>query len=279
MHQPGTGGRTPNDRRLSIDPAAAMSSSLSTATSGAGGNHRALQMTRHSSAAAPTVCSSESVPQLPPRENAGWVVEPGAFEVGGAADHPSQLPRTATESHRHRQLQERQQQQQQQQQQRQEAQSASIVATLIMVSVVTYVLYRASVEALIQERTRDFFDAGGGTTVKEAFQFGTEVAAAVATASVGGDGIGDEAAVTAGGGAGQEFPSPKASPAGIVWGRGVSLVTVSAWQSMSALGAGFLMSRFWRRGRKPEPSALGDADRVSRALKGGRTVWGRGKVS
>ena len=49
---------------------------------------------------------------------------------------------------------------------------------------------------------------------------------------------------------------------GTEWGKGVSFVTVSAWQSLAALFAGFLMSRFWRRLRRTEARALSDLERV-----------------
>eukprot|EP00904_Undaria_pinnatifida_P009042 jgi/Undpi1/5268/HiC_scaffold_2.g00549.m1 len=56
---------------------------------------------------------------------------------------------------------------------------------------------------------------------------------------------------------------------GTEWGKGVSFVTVSAWQSLAALFAGFLMSRFWRRLRRTEARALSDLERTRR----NRCVW------
>lgn len=268
MHQPGGAGsgRATNDRGLSIEPVIAMSSSLSSATSGAEGTHRALHMSRHSYMSNPHASAPENGPQVPPRDITGWIVEPieagvsqgGVGAGSGPADDPSRNAQTASESRLYL-LQDRQQQQQQQ---RQEAQSASIVATLIITSVFTYALYHASVEALVEERTRSFFEGASG--VEEAFHYGRGIASAAKVTfngSVSGS-LGDNEVD------GEGFQEAEASPVSMVWGRGVSLVTVSVWQSLSALGAGFIASRFWRRGRKPEPSVLSDADRVSQAFGG-----------
>lgn len=273
MHQPGGAGRASTNRGLSIEPVTAMSSSLSSATSGEEGTHRALQMNRHSYMSNPHASAPENDPQVPPRDIAGWIVEPIAFpreagvspgDVGvgnGSADDASRHAQTASESQLYL-LQDRQQQlqQQQQQQQRQEAQSASTVATLVIVSVFTYALYHASVEALVVERSRSFFEGTSG--VEEAFHYGRDIASAAKVTfngSVSGS-LGDNEVD------GEGFQEAEESPVSMVWGRGVSLVTVSVWQSLSALGTGFIASRFWRRGRKPEPSVLSDADRVSQAF-------------
>ncbi|CAN0425963.1 unnamed protein product, partial [Ectocarpus sp. 8 AP-2014] len=194
----------------------------------------------------------------------------------------------------------RQQQQQPQQQQQQSSggggngrgsTSAGTIATLILASLLTYALYNASVEALAGQRTRlsvprrhpSSASAGGGSLIGTS---GRDVPAEIVTTGgaagaaaadntallqdeddhLSDGGIGYERvpqAVSWGGGAnGGEGGDGGAAVAG--WGKGVSVVTVSAWQTLAALGVGFLMSRFWRRFRRPEVRALSDAERTRR---------------
>ncbi|CAN0040015.1 unnamed protein product [Ectocarpus sp. 12 AP-2014] len=174
--------------------------------------------------------------------------------------------------------------------------SAGTIATLILASLLTYALYNASVEALAGQRTRlsiprhhpSTASAGGasliGTSGRDvpAEIVTTGGAAGAATAdntallededdhlSDGGIGFKVEyyervppAVSWRGGANGGEGGDGGAAVAG--WGKGVSVVTVSAWQTLAALGVGFLMSRFWRRFRRPEVRALSDAERTRR---------------
>ncbi|CAM9544245.1 unnamed protein product [Ectocarpus sp. 4 AP-2014] len=174
--------------------------------------------------------------------------------------------------------------------------SAGTIATLILASLLTYALYNASVEALAGQRTRlslprrhpSSASAGGASLIGTS---GRDVPAEIVTTggaagaaaadntalledednhlSDGGIGFKVEyyervpPAVSWGGGAnGGEGSDGGAAVAG--WGKGVSVVTVSAWQTLAALGVGFLMSRFWRRFRRPEVRALSDAERTRR---------------
>ncbi|CAB1120918.1 unnamed protein product [Ectocarpus sp. CCAP 1310/34] len=174
--------------------------------------------------------------------------------------------------------------------------SAGTIATLILASLITYALYNASVEALAGQRTRlsiprrhpSSASAGGASLIGTS---GRDVPAEIVTTggaagaaaadntallededdhlSDGGIGFKVEyyervpTAVSWGGGAnGGEGGGGGAAVAG--WGKGVSVVTVSAWQTLAALGFGFLMSRFWRRFRRPEVRALSDGERTRR---------------
>ncbi|CBJ27554.1 expressed unknown protein [Ectocarpus siliculosus] len=174
--------------------------------------------------------------------------------------------------------------------------SAGTIATLILASLLTYALYNASVEALAGQRTRlsvprrhpSSASARGGSLIGTSgrdvpAEIGTTGGAAGAAAAdntallededdhLSDGGIGSKVeyyervppAVSWGGGAnGGEGGDGGAAVAG--WGKGVSVVTVSAWQTLAALGVGFLMSRFWRRFRRPEVRALSDAERTRR---------------
>lgn len=154
-------------------------------------------------------------------------------------------------------------QQQQHAERRKSAAAAAAIASLTVASVLTYALYHASIEALVDERTGLSFrgdgvaGAGGGlgapqqhVETQDVFNHSSYGRAATWIASGYGDGGGDN-----GGDGGGVL-----EVAG--WGQGVSVVTVSAWQSLVALAVGFVMSRFWKRGRRPEPRALSDVERV-----------------
>lgn len=114
---------------------------------------------------------------------------------------------------------------------------AAAIASLIIISVVTYMLYHASMEALVDE-----------TGVAWA---GTLLAQRTSAGIVGGAGMARGVA-----GANEE---------GDTWGRRISVITVSAWQSLAALFAGFVMSRTRRTSswRRVEVRPLGDLERVS----------------
>lgn len=123
---------------------------------------------------------------------------------------------------------------------------AAAIASLILIYLVTYVLYHISMEALADE-TGGAWAAHVGTLL-------AQHASADRSNNGGGDGGGD--------GGGQAVGVMR----GGVWGPGVSLITVSAWQSFVALCAGLVMSRAqrksaWRRVAEARP--LVDAERVS----------------
>eukprot|EP00752_Nemacystus_decipiens_P005000 g4546.t1 len=175
--------------------------------------------------------------------------------------------------------------------------NATTIATLIFASLLTYALYHASVEALAGQKTSLSFPPSsrsrrGPAGPSAASTISGDVSASAAAAAAAADNVallgGDHhpidsgvnleveeyyhalaPAVTwggagGGGGGGEGGEGFRDSGGKKGWGKGVSVVTASAWQSLAALGLGFLLSRFWRRWRRPEMRALGDAERTRR---------------
>lgn len=118
---------------------------------------------------------------------------------------------------------------------------AVTTASLAVVSLVAYAFYHASLEALVDETGAAW--AGARST-----PIGTGLGPLRA--------LGDNANIGI---------APEIKRMNGIWGPGVSLITVSAWHSLAALGAGFVASRVRKvfSWRKAEVRMLTQAERVS----------------
>lgn len=115
---------------------------------------------------------------------------------------------------------------------------ATTIASLVIASIVAYTLYHASMEALVDETGAAWAGARAAGTAPLAGEDG----------ALEGPGQGEAYGLADG------------------WGPGVSVITVSAWQSLVALAAGFVCSRARRVfpwSRRTEPRPLSAGERVS----------------
>lgn len=205
-----------------------------------------LRFSSHGTTSSPSYASSSPIRLPIPRSDdppTGWtrgasgpIISAKAFDEGPRPLHD--LPESSAQATPSSQLQP-------------PVGQVAAIASMVILSLVTYALYHASIEALVDETGTAWWAAEMSEAQQQAHD------ASPVYMAVDPDGIpAQEAPVGEDGGGSVMFSDG--------WGPGVSIVTVSAWQSLCALGVGFMASRARRMSawRKTETKTVSPGERV-----------------